>query len=541
MKCNVFKNQVSKIKTILFDQWVVSDLSGVLGSVIGIIILGGHEGHGGHGGMEHGGMEHGGMNHGGMDHGSMDHGSMDHGGMDHGGMEHGSMEHNMNHGTEQGMDHAMDHTTEQGMGHEMGHGLESTEIHTMDHKITSSTDDRERTNIHRLYYDSPLARKQHFGSRVAGAIEIIAAGLVVAPRESALFFRSDVVPVLVAVTEIVPALGEGDRGVALVIRRAAVYAGVLATRPHLRVYVEQALNRTVTNLVESSRIDATAVVGRPVIALVAPAEASLARGSGYHLMAPIFEQNGFVTPCEPLEQEHLLSMHSAFGPKKWHCSDVLHEEYPTDDNEPTSFIEKIVAKQAIPVDVNIIVDGSFEKDAVNSHESHEEANESETSDKADHDKLFHILTAEIPVVEVEDIDYYTKTESEDEKKNDEKSVDEVDPSMQSSEDDHQAISWLDALDQTLNFLSEFEKDDDVPDPENSNEEANSSQNSREKHTDASSIETQFAQVHTNYETSGVPKSQSTEQDVTLLRYVARHLEHIVGKQPTARLVLRKQK
>ncbi|XP_014238837.1 uncharacterized protein LOC106660400 isoform X1 [Trichogramma pretiosum] len=208
---------------------------------------------------------------------------------------------------------------------------------------------------------------------------------------------------------------------------------------------------------------------------------------------------------------------------------IVQEEYPTDDNEPTSFIEKIVAKQAIPVDVNIIVDGSFEKDAVNSHESHEEANESETSDKADHDKLFHILTAEIPVVEVEDVDYYTKTEGEDEKKNEEKSVDEVDRSMQSSEDDHQAISWLDALDQTLNFLSEFEKDDDVPDSENSNEEANSSQNSREKHTDASSIETQFAQVHTNYETSGVPTSQSAEQDVTLLRYVARHLEHIVGK------------
>uniref|UniRef100_A0ABD2WVG9 Uncharacterized protein n=1 Tax=Trichogramma kaykai TaxID=54128 RepID=A0ABD2WVG9_9HYME len=205
------------------------------------------------------------------------------------------------------------------------------------------------------------------------------------------------------------------------------------------------------------------------------------------------------------------------------------EEYPTDDTEPTSFIEEIVAKQAIPVDVNIIVDGSFEKDAVDSHEIHEEVNESETSDKADPDKLFHILTAEIPVVEVEDSDYYTKTEGEDEKKNDEKSVDEVDRSMQSSEDDHQAISWLDALDQTLNFLSEFEKDDDVPDSENSNEETNSSQNSREKHTDASSIETQFAQVHKNYETSGVPASLPAEQDVTLLRYVARHLEHIVGK------------
>ncbi|KAL7295638.1 hypothetical protein TKK_0011000 [Trichogramma kaykai] len=208
---------------------------------------------------------------------------------------------------------------------------------------------------------------------------------------------------------------------------------------------------------------------------------------------------------------------------------IVQEEYPTDDTEPTSFIEEIVAKQAIPVDVNIIVDGSFEKDAVDSHEIHEEVNESETSDKADPDKLFHILTAEIPVVEVEDSDYYTKTEGEDEKKNDEKSVDEVDRSMQSSEDDHQAISWLDALDQTLNFLSEFEKDDDVPDSENSNEETNSSQNSREKHTDASSIETQFAQVHKNYETSGVPASLPAEQDVTLLRYVARHLEHIVGK------------
>uniref|UniRef100_A0ABD2WU70 Uncharacterized protein n=1 Tax=Trichogramma kaykai TaxID=54128 RepID=A0ABD2WU70_9HYME len=64
----------------------------------------------------------------------------------------------------------------------------------------------------------------------------------------------------------------------------------------MRVYVEQALNGTVTNLVESSGLDATSVVGRPVITLVAPAEAVLACGSGYHLMAPIFEQNGFVTP-----------------------------------------------------------------------------------------------------------------------------------------------------------------------------------------------------------------------------------------------------